>query len=168
MRFNALILNFRDIKEDKAMIYSKLLKPFFTKRVRAVTLAEVLVVITIMAILALLIFPKLAGKTEKARRTAALLDVESGIPAALDEFESDNGFYPSTEQGLKALIEKPSGANNWQGPYLKKKSILDPWGHPYGYKHPGDKNGGTYDLYSLGSDGKEGGEGMAKDIANWE
>ncbi len=148
----------------------KLSSPFkqiLTKRLKAVTLAEVLVVITIMAILALLIFPKLAGKTEKARRTAALLDIESGIPAALDEFESDNGFYPSTEMGLKALVEKPANANNWQGPYLKKKTVLDPWGHAYGYRYPGTKNT-TYDLYSLGSDGKEGGEGAAKDVENWE
>ncbi|MBN8216629.1 MAG: type II secretion system major pseudopilin GspG [Spirochaetes bacterium] len=152
----------------------KLLRPNHTStslRLSGVTLAEVLIVIVILTTLALLIVPRLAGKTEKARRAAAVLDVERGIPAALDEYEADCGRYPTTEQGLEALVAKPTNSpvpQNWQGPYLKKKTYLDPWGRKYNFRSPSTRAGAMYDLFSFGPDGKEGGEGADKDIGNWE
>ncbi|MBL8992734.1 MAG: type II secretion system major pseudopilin GspG [Spirochaetia bacterium] len=143
----------------------------FKRRLRAFSLAEILVAIAILAVISLLILPRLFGKTEKSRRAAAVMDIEHGLSAALDDFESDNGFFPSSEQGLKALVEKPSispETRNWNGPYLKKKSYIDPWGSPYQYRNPGSHNSKAYDLYSFGADGKEGGEGNNKDVVNWE
>jgi len=147
------------------------LKRLHRRRLAGFSLAEILIAISILAIISLLILPRLFGKTEKARRTAALMDIESGLPGALDDFENDNGFYPTTEQGLKALVEKPNygpPCRNWQGPYLKKKNFRDPWGNPYVYRLPGSHNQKGYDLFSLGADGKEGGEGINKDLGNWE
>lgn len=143
----------------------------FHKRVGGFSLAEILIAISILAIISLLILPRLFGKTEKARRTAALMDIETGLPAALDDFENDNGFFPTTAQGLKALVEKPSqgpAARNWQGPYLKKKNFNDPWGNTYIYRCPGVHHPKGYDLSSYAADGKEGGEGNNKDLGNWE
>ncbi|MBL8992786.1 MAG: type II secretion system major pseudopilin GspG, partial [Spirochaetia bacterium] len=94
-----------------------------------------------------------------------------GIAAALDDYESDNGKYPTTSQGLVALSVKPAQEplpQNWQGPYLKKKTVKDPWGRDYIYRSPGAHRPQSYDLYSLGADGKEGGEGSDRDIVNWE
>lgn len=132
------------------------------------TLVEILVVIIIIGILAALIVPRLTGRTEQARRAAAVADINA-LSIALDLYELDNGFYPNSSQGLKALLvkpESPPAPKNWAGPYLKKGQIpTDPWGNAYVYANPGSHNTHSYDLSSLGSDGQEGG---GDDVCNWE
>ncbi|MCP4649910.1 MAG: type II secretion system major pseudopilin GspG [PVC group bacterium] len=131
------------------------------------TLIELMLVIVIIATLAAVVMPRFTGKAEIARITAAKAEILSNIPLALDLYELDNGSFPSTEQGISALVKKPNIAplpKNWSGPYLKKKPI-DPWGTPYTYISPGVHNKNDYDLYSMGKDGVEGG---GDDITNWE
>jgi general secretion pathway protein G len=131
------------------------------------TLIELMLVIIILGILSATIIPQFTGRSEQARIVAARSDIESGISIALDLFEVDNGFYPTTTQGLGALLKKPSVAPsppNWNGPYIKKKPV-DPWGSPYAYVCPGMHNTESYDLSSYGRDGVEGG---GDDICNWE
>jgi general secretion pathway protein G len=134
------------------------------------TLIELLVVIVIIGVLAGVVGPRLFGKTDQAKVVAAKQQIEA-LSLALDSYQLDNGVFPTTQQGLKALVEKPSGkpeAKNWRGPYLKKKEIpSDPWGNPYEYSSPGKHNNEQYDLLSRGKDGKEGGEGDNADITNW-
>ncbi len=136
---------------------------------RGFTLIEVLVVIFILSILAALVAPKIIGRTDDARIAEAKLQIKN-FETALKLFKLDNGFYPSTEQGLEALIEKPTigriPQNYREGGYLEQKKIpLDPWGNPYIYLCPGIH--GEYDIISYGADGKEGGEGKDADITNW-
>lgn len=128
------------------------------------TLIELLVVMIILGLLAALVGPRLFKKVEKSKQQAAKAQIEL-FGAALDAFRLDVGRYPTTEEGLNALVENP-GIEKWDGPYLKKKVPPDPWGHPYVYKCPGEHN--EYDLYSLGADGQPGGEGKNKDIVSWE
>jgi len=131
------------------------------------TLIELMLVVIIIGTLAALVIPRLAGRAEQARVTAAKADLLSNMPLALDLYELDNGNFPSTQQGLAALVEKPTTPpipKNWNGPYLKK-SPIDPWGNSYRYLSPGVQNRDDYDLYSLGKDGTEGGD---DDITNWE
>ncbi len=141
----------------------------FFKNNKGFTLIELMVVIVILIILAATAVPRLVGRTDQARLAAAGADIEANISIALDLYELDNGTYPTTEQGLEALIAKPSSAPvpaNWNGPYLKKRKLpIDPWGRPYVYTKPGVHNVEDYDLYSLGSDGVEGG---GDDVTNWE
>jgi general secretion pathway protein G len=131
------------------------------------TLVEVMVVVVILGLLATLVVPRVMGQGEQARRTAASVQIKE-IEQALDLFRLDNGFYPTTEQGIAALVTKPSLApepKNWRsGGYLKKIPV-DPWGNSYLYRNPGDH--GEIDLLSLGPDGVEGGEGNNADITNW-
>jgi len=127
------------------------------------TLIELMIVITIISILAAMVVPRLAGRSEQARDSAAKADVMVNLPSALDMFELDTGGFPTTEQGLAALMTKPSGVNNWKGPYLKR-TPSDPWQHAYIYRSPGTHNP-DYDLFSCGKDGQEGG---GDDITNWE
>lgn len=130
-----------------------------------VTLIELVIVIIIIATLALIIMPRFMGRTEEARRTAAVADIQTGLGTAIDLYESDNGIYPAS---LDDLVRKPESAPNWRGPYLKSSQIpKDPWGNPYQYQCPGEKNTGSYDLYSLGRDKKPGGTGYDSDIGNW-
>jgi general secretion pathway protein G len=135
---------------------------------RGFTLIEIMVVVVILGILAAIIIPKISDRPEQARRTKAVLDIK-GIEQALSLFQMDTGFYPSTEQGLEALVEKPTTGripNNYrEGGYLKKVP-LDPWKNPYVYLSPGSH--GEYDLMSYGPDGEEGGEGKNADIKSWE
>jgi len=132
---------------------------------RGFTLMELLIVMVILGLLAALVGPKLFGKVGKAKVKTAKAQIAL-LETALDEFRLDVGRYPTTEEGLKALIESP-GAKGWDGPYLKKRKVPeDPWGNPYHYKCPGDH--GEYDLYSLGRDGKPGGTGEDADITSWE
>ena len=126
---------------------------------RAFTLVEILLVMTIIAILAALVIPKVVGRSEQARQTAAHADLSS-IKTSLDAFEVDNGFYPKNIQDLVTL---PSNAKNWHGPYLEKIPT-DPWGNNYNYSNPGRHNSSSYDLSSVGPDAKE---GTDDDIGNW-
>ena len=130
------------------------------------TLIELLVVMVIIGLLAALVGPKLLGQKEKAEVGAARAQIEM-FATALDSFRLDVGRYPTTEEGLDALIHKPAGADRWDGAYLRKEVIpLDPWRKPYLYKSPGDH--GAYDLFSYGSDGTPGGEGNNRDVTSWE
>ncbi len=135
------------------------------KRERGFTLIEILVVIIIIGLLAALVGPRLFGKVGMAKLKATKAQIEL-FGTALDAFRLDVGKYPTTEEGLKALREKPSGVDNWQGPYLPKEIPTDPWGKPYVYKAPGEH--GDYDLISYGLDGVEGGEGENQDIVSWK
>lgn len=131
------------------------------------TLIELMLVIIIIGTLAALVIPRFTGRAEQARITGARADILSNIPLALDLYELDNGNFPTTEQGLNALVTSPTIPplpKNWNGPYLKKKPI-DPWGNQYIYVCPGVHNKEDYDLHSLGKDGVEGGD---DDIVNWE
>lgn len=133
----------------------------------AFTMIEIMLVVIIIGILAAMVIPNIAGRGEQARAAAARADIEANIASALDLYELDNGQYPATEQGLDALIQKPSAAPvplHWNGPYLKKKKIpLDPWGREYGYRCPGTHDPEGFDLFSFGPDGVE----SADDIVNW-
>ena len=135
------------------------------QRERGFTLVEILVVIIIIGLLAALVGPKLFGKVSVAKQKTAKAQIEL-FGSALDALRLDVGRYPNTEEALKALREKPSGMDNWKGPYLPKEIPLDPWGKPYIYKCPGDN--GDYDLISYGLDGTVGGEGENQDIVSWK
>jgi general secretion pathway protein G len=126
-------------------------------------MVELLLVLVILATLAAIVVPKFTGRSEQARNTAARTEI-SGVETALDAFEVDNGFYPSSDQGLKALVEEPDDVKNWR-PYLKKAVEKDPWGNPYIYVYPGKHNEHGYDLSSSGPDGRE---GTDDDITNWD
>jgi general secretion pathway protein G len=128
------------------------------------SLMELLVVIIILGLLLGLVAPKFFGKVEKAQTKTAKAQIEL-LGSALDSFRLDNGRYPTTEEGLSVLREKPSELENWDGPYLPKPVPKDPWDRPYVYKCPGDH--GDYDLYSFGRDGAEGGEDADQDIVSW-
>jgi len=135
------------------------------RKERGFTLIEILVVIIIIGLLAALVGPRLFGKVGAARQKAAKAQIEL-FGTALDALRLDVGRYPSTDEGLKALREKPSGMDKWKGPYLPKEIPLDPWGRSYVYKCPGDH--GEYDLISYGLDGTEGGEGENLDVVSWK
>ena len=128
----------------------------------AFTLVEILLVVTIIGILAALVIPRIAGTGERARVTAAQADINGGIKSALGQYEVDNGFYPKS---LQDLIQQPSNAKNWHGPYFDPAQLpIDPWQNPYIYYYPGKHNPTSYDLLSAGPDGKE---GTDDDIGNW-
>lgn len=128
------------------------------------TLVELMLVVIIIGVLLGTVLPRLRGRAEQARRARARADIEANIATALDLYELDNGNYPTTEQGLAALLTKPHPEPlNWNGPYLKKKPI-DSWKREYLYAYPG-KHSTDYDLYSYGPDGVEGG---GDDITNWD
>ncbi len=132
---------------------------------RGFTLVELLVVMVIIGLLAALVAPRLFPKLGKGKQAAAKAQIEL-LGQALDQYRLDTSHYPTTEQGLNALLTNP-GDDKWDGPYLKKSGIpLDPWGKPYIYESPGQH--GDYDLYSYGRDGKPGGDGEDKDIVSWE
>lgn len=128
------------------------------------TLIEIMIVMIIIGLLAALVAPKFFGRLSSAKLSSAKAQIEL-FGTALDAFRLDTGRYPTTEEGLKALREKPSGVENWHGPYLPKEIPLDPWKRPYIYKCPGDH--GEYDLISYGLDGVEGGEGENQDVVSW-
>lgn len=133
------------------------------RRMRAFTLIELLAVIAILGLIAAFAVPQVLKWVSGARSDSARIQIEA-LGASIDLYRLEVGSYPPT---LEALVEKPHGAERWNGPYLKKRVIpKDPWGHDYVYRYPG-KNGG-YDLMSLGSDNSEGGEGEQKDIVSWE
>ena len=133
-------------------------------RSRAFTLIELLLVLVILAVLAGLILPKFVGRSEQAKITAAKTDI-ANLEVALDTFEIDNGRYPTAEEGLAALVERPAGLDEtWKGPYIKRGIPKDPWQIEYAYEYPGRQNDNGYDLHSFGPDGQDGSE---DDITNW-
>ena len=134
------------------------------------TLIELMVVIVILSILAVWVAPKIMGRPEQAKQVKAKVDI-GGYETALKLYKLDSGMYPSTEQGLEALIEQPSAGRlpkNWRaGGYIEKGKIAkDPWGNEYVYLSPGGH--GDYDIISYGADGEPGGENYDKDITSWE
>ena len=129
------------------------------------TLTELLIVLAILALLVVVIAPQLTGGFTRARADVAALQMKK-IQAALDLYSVDSGTFPKTENGLRALVEKPQGNDRWRGPYLPTaEDIRDPWGTEFHYVSPGAH--GPYDLYSNGADGAEGGTGDAADVKNW-
>jgi len=129
------------------------------------TFFEILVVVTIIGLLAALVGPRLWKRISGAKQSAAKAQIEL-FGTALDAFRLDTGRYPTTEEGLKVLRDKPSGADLWQGPYLPKEIPIDPWSKPYTYRCPGDH--GDYDIISFGADGVEGGDGENQDVVSWK
>ena len=130
---------------------------------RGFTLVELLLVLVILAVLAAVVVPKFTRRSEQARVTAASTEI-ANLGTALDAFEIDTGRYPTSSEGLKALLGQPGNTKDWKGPYLKRNVEKDPWGNPYVYKAPGQHNSTGYDLCSFGPDGQEGG---VDDIDNW-
>lgn len=130
---------------------------------RAFTLIELMLVVIIIGALAAMVLPRLTGRSEQARESAAKADIKANIATALKLYELDTGSFPSTEEGLNALLSNPGTVNNWKGPYLES-TPLDPWGREYKYDSPGNHRPQDYDLYSFGRDGKEGG---GDDVVNW-
>jgi general secretion pathway protein G len=129
----------------------------------AFTLVEMLLVLVIIGTLAAIVVPKLAGRSEQARTTAAHSQI-AAFGTALDAFEVDNGYYPRGSDGLNELLVAPRDAQSWKGPYLKQEIPLDPWGNAYIYEYPGKNNPNGYDLSSPGPDGRAGNE---DDITSW-
>ena len=133
---------------------------------RGFTLLELLVVLVILGLLASLVGPQVIKQIGGSKTKTAALQIEQ-FATALDLFHLEVGRYPTTNEGIRALIEKPSAERFWNGPYLKKKVIReDPWGNAYIYRSPGEH--GAYDLVSLGADNSEGGEGENADVVSWE
>lgn len=131
----------------------------------AFTLIELLLVLVILAVLAAMVVPKFTGRSEQAKNAAAKTDI-SQIGNAIDQFEVDCGRYPTTEEGLRALLDAPSNAPKWHGPYIKRGAGVpkDPWGNEYVYRFPGTRNPDEFDLVSAGPNGKE---GDADDVSNF-
>ena len=154
------------IKPNNHLIYKKKLQPQLQQQ-KGFTLIEIMVVMVILGVLIAAVAPNILGRADESKITVAKADVRN-VSGALDLYKLDNHHYPSSEQGLKALVEKPTGfpeAKNWRRPYLKKEP-LDPWGNPYRYLNPGIHT--DIDVYSLGPDEKEGGDGDGADIGNWD
>lgn len=130
------------------------------------TLIELLVVLVILGLMASLVGPQVMKHLGDSKTKTAVLQIEE-VSAALDMYRLEIGHYPTNEQGLFALVEKPAGLEKWDGPYLRKKVVpKDPWGNEYLYQFPGKH--GPFDIYSFGSDGIEGGEGESQDVLGWK
>ena len=133
---------------------------------RGITLIEMLVVLTIIALFAALVAPKLLNKSDTARVTAARAQINAFV-TALGAYKLDTGLFPSTELGLQALRTRPQNLPQWQGPYLPQDIPVDPWGRPYLYKYPGE-HGDEPDIICYGADGQPGGEGINADVVSWK
>ena len=136
------------------------------KRQSGLTLIELMVVITIIALIGAVIGPHIFKQLGTAKSTTAKTQIKD-LGASLDLFYLDNGRYPTTDEGLQALVQAPAGLDQWNGPYMKINKIpKDPWNHDYHYQSPGQN--GPYDLYSYGRDNTPGGEGEDADVVSWE
>jgi len=133
------------------------------RRASGFTLIELLLVLVILGVLAAIVVPKFTGRTEDAKKTAAKSQIAQ-LKVALSMFELDVGRYPTSEEGLRVLVENPGNIKDWKHQYMDQPVTADPWGNPYIYKQPGTHNTGSYDLFSMGMDGVEGG---GDDIGNW-
>jgi general secretion pathway protein G len=145
----------------------QVLAPKFARR-RAqagFTLIELLVVLVILVLIASLVGPRVIGYLGSSRTKAAKVQIES-LSSALELFKLDIGRYPTTNEGLQALVQSPGGATGWNGPYLTKREVPnDPWGRPYNYRSPGLH--GAFDVFSLGADNQAGGSGENEDVNSW-
>lgn len=128
------------------------------------TLLELLVVMVIIGLLAGYVGPKYFAQVGKSETKTAMAQIDA-FTKALDQYRLDTGRYPTTEQGLAALVVRPDSDSKWSGPYLKKAVPVDPWGRPYLYRHPGSH--GDYDVFSYGKDGQPGGSEEAADVTGW-
>jgi general secretion pathway protein G len=135
-------------------------------RSRGFTLIELLVVLVILGLLASLVGPRVIKHLGESKSKTAMLQIEE-LSSALDVYRLEVGRYPSSDEGLTSLVENPGSVDQWNGPYLRKSTIRkDPWGNEYSYVAPGEH--GDFDLYSLGADNSDGGEGENRDILGWE
>lgn len=144
-------------------------KPIAQHRRRSqqgLTLIEMLVVVTIIAVFAAVVGPRVLQRADTAKITAVRQQINS-FNTALGAYKLDTSLFPTTEQGLNALRVKPEGVNGWQGPYLPQEVPSDPWGRPYVYKYPGE-HGDEPDIVSLGADGQPGGTDINGDIVSWK
>ncbi len=132
---------------------------------RGFTLLELLVVMVIIGLLAGFVAPRYFAQVGKSQVKVARAQIDA-LDKALDQFRLDVGRYPTSEEGLQALVAQPNGEQKWAGPYLKKGVPADPWGRPYVYALPGT-HGGDFDLMSYGKDGRPGGSGEDADVTNW-
>ncbi len=135
------------------------------KKENGFTLIEMLIVMVIIGLLAALVAPRMFGKVGKSKQKAAKAQIAL-FETALDTYRLDVGKYPTTDMGLQALRIRPEDIEEWDGPYLPKDLPLDPWGHPFEYRSPGEH--GEYDILSLGADGSPGGDGEDTDIVSWK
>jgi general secretion pathway protein G len=136
------------------------------------TLIEIMVVVVIIGLLLTVVASNLTNPLKKAEKVKSQSDIK-GIETAMENYRLDNGFYPTTEQGIEALLRKPisePAPQNWNGPYLKgfTSTPKDRWGHEYLYLNPGTHNPDSYDLWTRGQDGQDGGEGANADVGNWQ
>ena len=156
-------LNLKKIREGHRLLPSRSIRK--ARNCFGFTLLELLVVLVIIGLLAGYVGPRFFSQIGKSESKVAAAQIDA-LSKAVDQYRIDTGHFPSSEQGLNALITKPSSVNTrWNGPYLKKSVPLDPWGRTYLYQSPGSH--GDYDLYSFGKDGREGGEGENQDLVNW-
>jgi len=136
------------------------------RRERGFTFIEIMVVVSIIGLLMALVGPNLIRQQGKAETKTVAAQIEM-LGTALDTFRLDNGRYPSTQEGLTALVQRPGASDRWDGPYLKKGVPNDPWGRPFFYRSPGE-GGRPYDIYSLGADGAPGGDNNNRDVSSWD
>lgn len=141
-------------------------RPLGRRCERGFTLVELLVVLVILGLIAAFAAPQVIKYLGRAKTDAAGIQIQR-LSGVLDLYRLEVGRYPSTEEGLEALMERPIDAESWNGPYLKKAdALVDPWGRPYVYRQPGEH--GDFDLFTLGADGSEGGEGEDRDLTSWQ
>lgn len=135
------------------------------RRPNGYTLVELLVVLAILGLLVALAAPRVINYLGSAKTDTSRIQIEK-LGGVLDLYRLEIGRYPTDQEGLESLVERPPQLDAWNGPYLKnRESLTDPWGRPYGYRSPGEH--GEYDLYTLGADGKEGGDGEDQDVTSW-